>query len=456
MKAAIDNLLRQEKIVKEDTVYFPIGNEINSFPITAGDFFRIETADQWREESWVESIFQQKMRDREDMVCRKLRDMADEMKTLICEIKKDDPSGYGHMAELRSLRFVKHSIENALDELRQNYKAEVEREMVKLYGIRDRKILVYKNTVWLGSFEDLRHRIPSFERIRLKWFKKTPLLLRNIGTIQNAVAGDIPIGVVGGPCLFGLYEMEIIVRHKDGQVFSYDFSSGHHYDRAGQKTYEFADHVKDHAGDIQSIRFANRKKGVTEQEHDSLEILFDVGTALGAKVAAVIPDISYLKYLSTVIAPLDDAMKSQILEEFRKEVHKIADMYLKRIGEMKEKYPDVEVRVLHDRDKEACKTFYAGREKFFMNSGLIRRLTAKREKADVVFDYISMLALPYYFWKTPQVIQVDNLDETDSYRKCRKIHKGAFDLSAILYPEKLSANGEQTIFNAPLSFKRYT
>lgn len=456
MKVTIDDLIKQEKIVKEDTVYYPLGDGINGFPITAGDFFRIDASDKWRKESWVERIFQKKMNDREDKTFRQLCSMVDEMKALICEIKKGDPKGYGHIAELRSLQYVKHSIEKAIEELRLNYKAEVEREMEELYGIRDRKVLVYKNTVWLGSFEDLRRRIPAFEKIRLNWFKKMPLLLGNIESIYNAAAGNIPIGVVGGPCLFGLYEMEIIVQHKDGKCFSYDFCSGHYYDRAGQKTYEFADHVRDNAGDIQSIHFANWKKGVTEQEHDSLEILFDVGTALGAKAAVPIPDISYLKYLSAVIAPLDDAIKSRILDEFRIEAHKITDMYLKRIEELKEKYPKVEVRVLHDRNEEACKIFYAGREVFFKNSGLIRRLTAKQEKTEAVFDYISMLALPYYFWKTPQVIQIDNLDETDSYRKCCKVHKEAFNLSAVLYPDKLSANEEQTIFNAPLSFKKYT
>lgn len=87
--------------------------------------------------------------------------------------------------------------------------------------------------------------------------------------------------------------------------------------------------------------------------------------------------------------------------------------------------------------------------------GLIRRLTARREKTDAVFDYISVLALPYYIWGTSQVIQIDSLDETDSLRKCKKVHKGAFSLSAILFSEKLSGNGEQTIFNAPLEFKGY-
>ncbi|MCH5275789.1 MAG: hypothetical protein J1E65_08105 [Lachnospiraceae bacterium] len=457
MKTTIDKLLRQKEIPKEDTVYFLAKKEVNHFPITAGNFFQIETADKWQGESWPELFFQTKLKEKEeDLTYQELLETEKKIQLRIREMKEEDPKGYGHMVQLRSLRLVKHSIEDALQELRLYYQSEIEQEMKQVYGICNRKLLVYKNTVCLGSFEDLVYQIPSLKKVELSWICRMPLLLRNIESISSAVRKNIPIGLIGGPCLFGLYEIEIVVQHKDGRHFSYDFSSGRHYDRDGQKTYEFADHVAQNAKKIQSIHFINWKRGVTVQEQESLEVLFDVGSVLGAKVAVTIPDISYVKYLSTVIAPLDDGLKKQALKEFRVEAHIIADMYLSRIEELKCRYPDVEVKVLHERDTEACEKFYAGREAFFQNSGLIHRLTAKREKTDAVFDYISMLALPYYFWGTPQVIQIDNLDETDSYRKCRKVHKDAFSLSAILYPEKLCANGEQTIFNAPLEFKGYT
>lgn len=456
MKATIDELLRQKGIPKEDTVYFLTKDEVNHFPMTAGNFFVIQPASKWQGESWLESFFQRKLEEREEeLTYQELLKMVEEIKARIRGIKEEDPKGYEHMAQLRSLRLVKHSIENALTELEQNYQSEVEREFARVYGVRDRKLLVYKNTVCLGSFADVERQVPILGNVGIKWIRRMPLLLKNLAAVQNAATKKIPIGLVGGPCLFGLYEVEIVVKHKDGRSFSYDFSSGRHYERAGLKNFEFADHVERYAGQITGVHFINWKRGVTSQEHDSLEVLFDVGAVLGAKVAVIIPDISYLKYLSTVTAPLDEAIRQKALEEFRVEAHKIADLYLNRIEELKRQYPDVEVRVLHDRDAEACEIFHTRREVFFKNSGLIHRLTAKRAKTDAVFDYISMLALPYYFWGTPQVIQIDNLDETDSFRKCRKLHKGAFSLSAILYPEKLCANGEQTIFNAPLEWKGY-
>lgn len=456
MKTTIDELLNGRSVPKEDTVYFLAKDEVNHFPMTAGDFFKIEPAEKWRGDSWLENLFQRKMEEKKgDSVYQELLRMTEEIKARVHRIKIEDPKGYGHMAQIRSLRFVKHSIENALKELELNYQSEVQREMAKIYGIRSRKLLVYKNTVCLGSFEDLERQVPCLKKVRINWIRGIPLLLKNVGDICSAFDQNIPIGLVGGPCLFGLYEVEVVIQHKDGGRFSYDFSSGHHYDRIGQKTYEFADHVEQYYRNIQGIHFINWKKGVTSQEFESLEVLFDVGAVLGAKVAVVIPDISYLKYLSTVITPLDNAVKLQAMEEFRLEAHRIADLYLNKIEELKQQYPDVTVRVLHDRDKEACEIFHARREAFFRESGLIHRLTARRAKTDAVFDYISMLALPYYFWETPQVIQIDNLDETDSFRKCRKVHKGAFSLSAVLYPEKLSENGEQTIFNAPLKYKDY-
>lgn len=456
MKTTIDELLNERAVPKEDAVYFLAKDEVNLFPMTAGDFFKIESAEKWRGDSWLENFFQRKLEEKkEDPTYQELLRMSEEIKVRIHRIKAEDPKGYGHMAQLRSLRFVKHSIENALKELELNHQSETEREMARTYGIRDRKLLVYKNTACLGSFEDLERQVPSLRKVQLSWVRQMPLLLKNIDAIRSAVERNVPIGLVGGPCLFGLYEVEIVVRHKDGGRFTYDFSGGRNYDRAGQKTFEFADHVKQFNPQIESIHFINQKRGVTSQEHDSLEVLFDMGAVLGAKVAVIIPDISYLKYLSTVIAPLDNDIKCQAMGEFRGVAHKIADLYLDRIGELKRLYPSVEVKILHERDAEACEIFHSRRKVFFQNSGLVHRLTARREKADAVLDYISMLALPYYFWGTPQVIQIDNLDETDSYRKCRKVHKGAFTLSAVLYPEKLSSNGEQTIFNAPLEFKDY-
>lgn len=456
MKTSIKELLQQTKTAKRDTVYLLVEEEINCSPVTAGDFFKIEDAGRWQGDFWIDELYEQKLREKEmDPAYQGLLAQLKKIREQIIGIKEEDPKGYEHMIQIHELRSVKHSIEKAMENLRSFYQTEVELELEKEYQICNRQVLTYKNTASFGSFQDVERQVAAFEKVKITWIRKQPLLLRNISAIRKAADEQAPIGLVGGPCLFGVYEVEILVNHFDGSCFCYDFSSGHHYDRVGSNHIPFADHVENHSQEIESIHFRNWKKGVTSQEYESLEILFAVGEALEAKVAIPIPDISYIKYLSTVIAPLDSSIRGQAIEEFRMLAHKIADFYLERIEELKCKYPGVEIRVLHERDKEACEEFHAKREVFFRKSGLIHRLTAKREKTDAVFDYISMLALPFYFWETPYVIQIDNLDETDSYRKCRKVHKNAFSLSTILYSEKISANGKDTIFNAPLVYKDY-
>ena len=441
---------------KKDTVYSLVEEEINCSPVTAGDFFRIEDAGRWQGDFWIDELYEQKLREKEkDSAYQGLLEQLEKVRTQIIEIKEEDPKGYGHMIQIHELRSVKHSIEKAMENLRSFYQTEAELELEKEYQIRNRRVLTYKNTVSLGSFQDVERQVAAFGKVKLAWLRKQPLLLRNISAIRRALDEHASIGLIGGPCLFGVYEVEILVNHFDGSCFCYDFSSGHHYEGVGSTHIPFADHVEKLLQEIESIHFRNLKKGVTSQEYESLEVLFAVGEALEAKVAIPIPDISYINYLSTVIAPLDSAIREQAVEEFRILAHKIADLYLERIEELKCKYPDVEIRVLHERNKEACEEFHRKREAFFQKSSFIHRLTAKREKTDAVFDYISMLALPFYFWGTPYVIQIDNLDETDSYRKCRKVHKNAFALSAILYSERISANGKDTIFNAPIVYKDY-
>lgn len=46
MKTTIYELLEQENIPKEHTIYFLAKDEVNDFPMTAGNFFRMQSADK--------------------------------------------------------------------------------------------------------------------------------------------------------------------------------------------------------------------------------------------------------------------------------------------------------------------------------------------------------------------------------------------------------------------------
>lgn len=102
MKTTIYELLEQENIPKEDTIYFLAKDEVNDFPMTAGNFFRMQSADKWRGESWIGNLFQRKLEEKEeDLTFQKLLMMVEEIKDWIHGIKAQDPKGYNHMAQLR-------------------------------------------------------------------------------------------------------------------------------------------------------------------------------------------------------------------------------------------------------------------------------------------------------------------------------------------------------------------
>lgn len=455
MKTSVNQLLKENEQKAEETVYVLSPSELRGFVITAGDFFKIEEKEKWIRDLQIWELLQEKTEEkRKNEVYQKMQEQYVFMCQLLKKVKDDDPKGYCHTEQLRALRSVKQSIANAMKEMEDYYRSEAEWEMKKNGICCGKKVLVYKNTAVLGEFSDLTAKIPKLSSVPLSWIRECPLLLSGIGDIQKAVDQKLSIGIVGGPCLFGTYEVEILISHQDGRNFSFDFSSGRRYDRKKGQV-DFADHVEQYRKQIVNIEFINRKGSMTVQEQRSLEVLFAFAEKLQAKVAIPIPDISYLKYLYTVLEPIEEDLRRRTVLKFRSETRKIADLYLKRIEGLKRAYPQVEVKVLHERDRQLCREFYKKREQYFEKSGLIRRLTSKKERTDAIFDYISMLALPFYFWGTPQVIQIDNLDETDSFRKCKKVHKSDFSMSAVLYPEFLSKNGEDTIFNAPLKDKEY-
>jgi hypothetical protein len=66
-----------------------------------------------------------------------------------------------------------------------------------------------------------------------------------------------------------------------------------------------------------------------------------------------------------------------------------------------------------------------------------------------------MPALPYYVFGCEHILEVNSMDETDSYRKCRKAHKSVLTLSCILFPELLSSDGTNTIYCTTLEHKDY-
>jgi Mg2+ and Co2+ transporter CorA len=162
-----------------------------------------------------------------------------------------------------------------------------------------------------------------------------------------------------------------------------------------------------------------------------------------------------VKFFKGVTKLIDDEVKESAFKVFERISYDISDMYLKVIVDLQFRYSEVECQVLHSRNTDLCKLFYAKRQQYIQKLSRQGRITLYDGKLDAVIDYITMLALPYYVYGTKNVLQIDSVDEADSMRKCMKVHSSDVTFHSILFPEYLCEDGVHTIFNAPLEFKDY-
>lgn len=318
-------------------------------------------------------------------------------------------------------------------------------------------ILRYKNCVDILDFPMLISQLPQLKNIQYPIRDELPYFTAGLSELAQRIAAGEPAAVEGGPCLFGTDEVGVEVIRKDGQRDWFDYNTGKSYlgrDSAVEGM-DFRDFVKEHCEQIRAVHFENRKLGLTPQEWAFLKYPFEIAAALSAPLVIPIPDLSYIKYLDAVLMPVAEQVRLEALEEFRGISHAICDLYLNVIERMRPLYPGVRCDVVHDRDRVLCGRYYAAREPFMERGKTLRTLTGIPEKLESVKDYVSMPALPYYLYGIENVLEVDSMDETDSFRKCRKAHKGKLNLSCILFPELLSKDKIHTIFDAPRNEKEY-
>lgn len=439
MLFTLDQLIMRENVQPEDTVYVQDSPQVRKYTISAGDFFEIE------KENKSGSVFQNKgdASASGGMSWDALEYYEDRLAKIKSQLKalKNDQEDltHAHADEIKSLRQEKKRISNLIAEGRSR---EDEKYVIK-----------FKNCLYAASFTAICRFIPEMKNVTFRDVYQIPWFIANLEAIREAVDHRRPVGISGGPCLFGVNEVIVTVTLKDGQKLYYDFSSGRHFAENGEAP-GFAEDMLALGQEVSDISYTNRKAGVTTQEYDSIHCLFECAKALNAKLAIPLPDMSYMKYLKNIIGDLPEKVQDKALEDFKKIAFKISDMYLELIEKMKYMYPQVEVAVVHARDEALCRTYYEKRGPYLTET-TIRRLTGIRGKNDAIQDYITMPALPYYLWGIRDIIQMDSLDETDSYRKCAKIHKKDIRLAAMMYPERISGDGENTIFYAPLEYKEY-
>lgn len=455
MLTDIKSVLMENKTNQEETVYAELPETITEYPLTIGDFNTIvsgqETAEQFSALLDSKNRFFTKLDSMTEYTqCEeKIRKLSKALKTKRVSGEDFD------WEERTKLKQEKRRLGKRRDEILQNLKKEIIAEFG--FDFETRKAILYKNTVYFSWFDDLQKMFPALEQIQTEDIRQIPLFVSHLEKLREAVSRQEQIGFVGGPCLFGIDEVLIQFQRSDGHNEIFDCSCGRRcLSQAkvwGEESIE--DYLAEHGDQVCSFGFLNRKTGVTRQEYDSIRYLFAVAEAFQGKVVIPLPDMSYFKYMEKSLGKLPEFMAKRIMSEFHRECYGITDKYIRMIKRIAQGYSETQYTVVHHRDRKLCRLFEQRREKYIKGSAYMRKITSRDQKKEAVVDYITMLALPYYIYGTSYVVQVDSVDETDSGRKCNKIHGKDMELIQILYPEYLSSDGKHTIYNASLEYKDY-
>ena len=337
----------------------------------------------------------------------------------------------------------------------------------EFYEIPDEEqgMLRFKNTANIMSFSQLAEVLHGLNDAELHDREKLPYCGENLEKISERLKKDPDfVSVEGGPCLFGEHEVTGEVRFADGRVFQFDYSTGKRYTEDASGAYDLMDPLYEtdlaefmhlHASEIEDVSFRSDKTGLTKQEYLHVLIPFAFASALKVSLVLTLPDMSYRKYLENAVQALPEGMAADIMGRFDRILYEICDMYLDLVRRLQAHFQIPRLAVVHKRDPELVQKFENARIPYIERNKILRHLTDRPAKLEPIKDYISMPALPFYLWGSKAILEINSMDETDSYRKCRKAHKDAFDLGCILFPELLSGDGVNTLYCAPLPYKGY-
>lgn len=456
MPTTLREILETKGVSLQDTIYCRAADTISDFPMNIGDFFKLT------KDGTGVSDFEllnrlyclaegRKKTEEYQAVCAE----SQRVNARLREMKGIGNNGDELITEKLSLRRSKKRLNAEKTALEERYFAQSIEEIKKEcdFGLA---FLEYKNAFYCSNFDEIAAVLPQVEAVDTPELREMPLFVRGIRDLSQAVKRAVPLGIVGGPCLFGAHEVTIDIHHKDGGVVQFDFSTGRKYDEHNLLTEcDMESFLSTGYKNIIRLGLKNNKSGVTYQEYLSMQYLFEFALVLGAKVVIPIPDMSYMKFFKGVTELVADEVREPALKVFEKISHDIADLYLKVIDDLQSRYPEVECQVLHSRDPGLCDLFYDKREHYIHKLLRMGQVTVNKERTDAIIDYITMLALPYYFYGTRNVLQIDSVDEADSMRKCLKIHSPEVTFHSILFPEYLSMDGVHTVYYAPLEFKDY-
>lgn len=325
-------------------------------------------------------------------------------------------------------------------------------------------ILRFKNTANLLGFDHISELLPGIARMDFPAREQFPYCCENLGIIAEALAAHPgEVSVEGGPCLFGEHEVTAFVALDGERERAFDYSTGKAYNPGQMEEYasdgmaaqDFAAYVKANASGVRGIRFESGKTGLTRQEYLHVFLPFATAAALDTALVMTLPDMSYRKYLDYALEALPEPMAGSARRDFEGILYAIGDMYLELIDRLQNRFRIRRLALVHEREAARVKAFESARRPFIERKKVLHGLTRNPSKLEAIKDYISMPALPYYLFGSRYVLEVNSMDETDSYRKCKRVHRDTLNLGCLLFPELLSCDREHTLYCAPLACKDY-
>ena len=419
------SLLASLGVKQEDTIYKNSSNDFIRWPFSAADFFEAVS-----EKAPDAAELENSLQGDDKILAEKIN----------AEIKgyKDAGNTVANQDRIKTLRAQKKEL--------------LAKAALAMAG--SSVSIVYKTFVQINDSKMVEQKFPQFKDVKWPYKEQMPYFTAGLEDFAAAVARGEPTAITGGPCFFGEHEVDMIFTLKDGSQKVYDFTTRRR--NAGDKVSLEAEYTKENADEVVDVSFVSHKELLTTEEYDSILYLFELAQATKSALTLPIVDASYLKYLDAMIEPLPIEVRVRARKQFREVAAPIIKMYRELFDALKKKYPGVkETFIMTGEDKELLSTFYAKRAPFVEKPSTRRIISGIKEKVDSVKDYITLPALPLYFLGIKNVLEVDYIGETDSFWKCRKMHKGEMNLSALLYPIKISADGWRSIFSTDLQYKEY-
>lgn len=471
---SVNSVLKSLGVSREESVYVNFSEKQMNFPMSIHGRFDVCQDENERRNFACWRRFYEKLEQKKScpeylVLCSEIRN-TDEQNRVMSSSSKSAFRSSGRVddeirASLRLLRARKKELTKAVDELEKKFQEECVEECAKENITLGTKILRYNERVLLNRYENIQEILPMLPKNPdVPYWCEMPFFTDNLFGLKAAVERGEDIGVMGGSCLFGLQEVYLVIVMEDGTEQKFDYNTAHYgADDSGELGCEALEVLFTLSPDkIRDVRYIRNKVALTQQEYYELWYPFEVAKSLGAKLVIPIPDFSYIKYVESLAAKLRPQIRDKMVADFSEVCFQVADLFLSKIKEIAMCYPEVEYKVIHARDTELCREFEEQRALYIMSDrskdipeDILKHITKNKYRQQSTLDYCTVPALPLYLYGIKNILQVDSVNEVDTYHRCCQLHKTGINLAAMLYPEYLSRDGQHTVFFSALKYKDY-